>query len=181
MNEILLKLDDPAVFSTVDYNGDGGGWTYLLTLKDLAFGEARESDAVDLNDFVVPASRFRTEFARTALIMWHAPGPSVGSVDVYWAASIAGNEFPGGVTGADGAYTGTDGSTLKESLKQLQLLGKLPMTPTDDDPIVQQKTFRAVLPSRYGSIVVVNSSDVDLSLAGTKSAIVLTPIVVEVQ
>lgn len=184
-NKILVATNaTPHVFAIAAYNGDGGAQTALLTLSELASGAARQSDKVDLDNGLVN-NRWPKEYAVTVLMVWEQiDEPNAGErVDIYWAASlsnVAATANPGGVSGSDGAYTGTAGSTLTESLQELQFLGSL--ITTNDFDIVQQQTFFATLPTQYGTIVVVNNVGEHLTdEAGNKLAVVLTPREYEVQ
>ncbi len=179
-NEILINSAvNSLVFSTADYSGTIGPQTDLLTLKGLADGAARQSDLADLDNQHI-ANKWPRDFSITPVIMWFdlAP-PNFGTIDIYWGASFLAGGLPGGLGVSDANYTGSAGSSLAESLKQLQFLGSLFST-EDDDPIIQQTTFRASLPTQHGVLVVVNNTDTAIS-ESTQLGIVLTPIEFEVQ
>ncbi len=173
----------PIVFAdNVAYQGRGGARTHQINLVSLASGTAQQSDKADMDTGGV-SNRFPKAFIVTARVdMLNAP--NVGDyVSIYWAASLSSDEptgNPGGVIGSDGAYTGTAGSTLEESLKDLQLLGKLFLTP-DGATVQQQQTFRASLPTQFGTVVVVNNSVRDFVGNGNDLSVTFTPREYEVQ
>jgi len=161
-NKILIATDTtPIVFAdALTYTGDGGSKTDDFGLTGLDAAAARQSDKVDLDTGGVE-NRIARRYAITPRIVVKefeviAAGESI---DFYWAPSLsvtATTANPGGVVGSDGAYTGTAGSTLVESLLQLQFIGSLIVT-DDDHPVVQQQTFVAAFPTQYGTLVAHNN------------------------
>lgn len=184
-NKILVAANGTVIrFAPPEYGGDVGASTHVITITNLVGTTARESNKADMDAGAV-ANRFPKDFAVTARIDYaNGTFPSAGeSVDFYWAASVssvAATANPGGVTGSDGAYSGTAGSTLAESLKELQFLGSLIITADDDDP-VQQTTFCVTLPTQFGTLVVVNNSSANLAVDGENLSITFTPREYEVQ
>lgn len=181
-NKILVKLDTtPKVFADLtDYAGDGGARNEQIDLTSLPEGEARQSNKENF------PSKFPHRYIVTARIEY-ALAPAVGdTVGLYFAPSLtddddAGGANPGGISGQDSAYTGTPGSTLEESLKELQFIGSL-MATQDASPVVQQQTFKMTMASQYGSLVVVNtSSTVEFHTDAVEMSITFTPYEYEVQ
>lgn len=181
-NKTLVTVDDtPIVFADLtDYAGNGGDRTEQIDLTSLTEGGARQSNKEDL------PSRFPHEYIVTARIEYALAPADGNTVDLYWAASLkdddnATDANPGGISGQDSVYTGTAGSTLAESLKQLQFIGSLKAT-NDATPIVQQQSFRVAIPSQFGSLVVVNtSSTVEFHIDADEMSITFTPKIYEVQ
>jgi hypothetical protein len=111
--------------------------------------------------------------------------PASGTViDVYFAPSpdaTAGNENPGGVSGADAAYTGTAGDSIADSLKQLDFIGSLVCT-ADADPVMQIQLIGVYSPPmRYGSPVIFNQSGQAHVGDATHSYLMFQPIIDEIQ
>ncbi len=188
-NKILVAADaTPIVWAdTADYAGDGGARTDQITLAGLVSFAARQGAKVDLDRGDV-SNRFPAKFVFTLRIEFNvAPAIASTAVDLYWAPSIHPTSTlanPGGVSGSDAAYTGTAGSTLEESLKELQFIGSL-MSTKDLDAggagLVQQQTFFAMLPTQWVSPVVVNNVDEDFEDDDIEMSITLTPYEYEVQ
>lgn len=186
-NKILVATNTtPIVFAdTVDYEGDGGNFTHQITLEGLVGGAARQSDKADMDTGGV-TNRFPRTFAVTVRLNYDAAPAEIGtSTDIYWASSVssvAAIANPGGVTGSDSAYTGTAGSTLGESLKDLQFLGPLMLT-FDGSSIIQQATFLVTLPTQYGTLVVVNDilGEGILANPGVNLSVTFTPRELEAQ
>ena len=184
-NKILVVTGGTVVrFAPPEYGEDVGAATDVISIAGLVGPNARQSDKADMDAGAV-ANRFPHIFAVTPRIDYaNGDPPSAGeSIDFYWAASVssvAATANPGGVTGSDSAYSGTAGSTLDESLKELQFLGSL-ITTADDDAPIQQTTFLVTLPTQFGTLVVVNNSSADLAADGTNLSITFTPREYEVQ
>ncbi len=188
-NKILVAANGtPIVFAdSVNYpgdGGDGGARTHQINMKSLAAAAARQSDKADIDTGGV-TNRFPQTFTMT--IRWHwtiGTAPTAGgTVDCYWAPSVsgtAGTANPGGVSGSDGNYTGTAGSSLAESLKLLQFLGSLIVT-LDEDGDYEQQSHIVILPTQYGSLVVVNNTDSAPEVGGEVLSVTFTPREYEVQ
>ncbi len=121
-------------------SGDWGDDDDQLDLTDLASGSARESDKftwpTDAEEKYEVHSRleFATAPVSGETFDWH-----VG----YSPSSTAGTSNPGGLVGADGAYTGTAGDSLDDSLKALDFLGAHVLT-ADATTVVQQKEIGVI-------------------------------------
>ena len=183
-NKILIGANaTPLVWAdTADYAGDGGTRTHQILLAALAAAAARQGAKADIDNGLV-TNRFARRYAVTMRIEFDVAPADGGSVDLYWAASlssIAATANPGGTTGSDAAYTGTAGSTLAESLNQLQFLGSLLVT-NDAATVVLQTTFIAELPLQYGMPVVVNNGSQALEGDDIEMSITFTPLEDEVQ
>lgn len=183
-NKILLAANGaPIVFAdTADYNGQGGTRTHQITLAALAAAAARQSEKADLDRGVV-TDRFAQRWAVTPRIEFDVAPADNKTVDFYWAPSLsatAGNGNPSGITGADAAYTGSTGSTIAESVLQLQHIGSLPLT-NDADGVIQQKTFTTTFSTQWGSLVVVNNGGQALEGDDIEMSVTLTPLEDEAQ
>ena len=182
-NKILVAADaTPLVWAdTTDYAGDGGTRTTQIDLTGLAAGAARQGVKENLDHNV--SNRFARRHAVTLRIEFGSAPAAGGKVDLYWAPSLsvtAGTANPGGVTGADAAYAGTGGSTLDESLPQLQFIGSLTVT-ADAAGTVQQKTFSAEFVLQYGSPVVDNNASTAFDTDAIQMSITFTPLEDEIQ
>jgi len=180
-NKILLGMGTSIGFSS-GYSEALSDETFALTLASLGSSAARQSAKADMDTLSV-ANRYPREFAVTALIEWPSGNAPAAGADVnfYWAPSVsatAATANPGGTTGSDAAYTGTAGSTLPESLLELQSLGT--MWTTNDDG-VQIVTFKATLPTQFGMVVVENSTDQNLEADGVEMSVIFTPLELEIQ
>ena len=177
-NEILVKSGTPKVYAdTTDYAGDGGTRTDQIDLTDLANGAARQGAKTDLG-----ATRAK-QYAVTVCVEMAIAPVSKAAVDVYWAASpnaTAALINPGGCSGADAAYTGSTGSSLDDSLMQLQYLGAISLT-ADADPVLQIQTFTLFPQHRYGMPVIDNNGGQAMHSDAIECFIALTPIIPEVQ
>ncbi len=177
-NEILVKQGTQLVYANAgDYGNSPIADTDQIQLTSLGVGLAREGDKGDLT------IKFARRHAVTMRIEF-VTDPVVGeSVDLYWGASLAaaaGTANPGNLTGVDAAYAGSVGSTLAETLLQLQFLGSLICT-LDNEPVVQQVTFIVEFPTRYGIPVVVNNTSDLFEDDGVEMSITITPLVDEIQ
>lgn len=181
-NKILVAADaTPIVWAAdVGYGGSGGAQTADITLATLAVGAARFGDSVDLDRAVV-ANRYPREIAVTLRMAFPTATTPEGSIDLYWASALTlAGPFPDGIGPDEGAYTGTTGSTIAESLSQLHFLGPLMVTQDGEEQGAQQATFRATLPTQFGVPVIFNNADEALDTA-TLLSITFTPREYEVQ
>lgn len=186
-NKVLVDASNtPVVWAdSADYAGDGGTRTHQIDLTALGAGAARQGAKADMDNGLV-TDRIARRYSVTVRIEFDAGNEPVDgeTVDLYWAASLsgtAGTANPGGTTGADAAYTGTAGSTLAESLLQLQLIGSVNLT-NDAATIVQQQTFVTSIPLQYGMPVLVNGSAADVFEGdAVEMSITFTPLEDEIQ
>ncbi len=184
-NKILVAADaTPIVWASAsDYDGGGGAKTHPIELSALDSDAARAGDVADLDRGVV-ANRFPAVFTiilRMAFEDDDLPGAGE-SIDLYWVPLLAlGGPYPDGISGADGAYTGTTGSTILESLKEFQFLGKLILTVDGKTNHIQQATFKAILPTQFGVPVILNNGDAFLADDGEFLSITFIPYIYEVQ
>lgn len=182
-NKILLHANGtPKVWAdTTDYAGDGGARTHQIDLTSLAAGAARQGAKADMD--IDGSDHLPQRWAVTLRVEFDvAPGDNK-SVDLYWAASLsetAATANPGGTTGSDAAYTGTAGSTLAESLLQLQFIGSLSCT-NDAADVVLQQTFITTIPTQFGMPVVVNNADQAFEGNAVEMSITFTPLEDEAQ
>ena len=171
-NLIQTNAGTPIVWAdTTDYGGDGGSRTDQIDLTSLANGAARQGVKKDLGD---PRAR---QYAVTLRLEYDvAPGANVFAY-LYWAPSLSvtdGTANPAAISGVDGAYTGTAGATLAQSLPQLMLIGVMQLT-LDADTIIQQETWMFTPPTQYGSPVVYNAGGQALEGDAEEMSITFTP------
>ncbi len=182
-NEILQKAQTAIVLadSVEPYDGDLGARTDQLNLKDVAAGAARQSAKVDLGK---ASALLGTRFAVYAALEFASAPTSRDNVDFYVGFSpivTPGTANPGGLSGADAAYSGTVGDVLDDSLPQLEYIGTMIAT-ADGDPVVQFQFigwFAAA--ERYASFVVDNNSAVAFHSDAVEMAIRVVPYLDEVQ
>ena len=178
-NEVLVKNGTAIVWA--DIGGDFGdspiAGTLQITLATLANAAARQGVKADLG--ATRAARYGVTL-RPELDVAPASGAVIG---LYWAASeaaAAGTANPGGVSGADAAYTGTAGDSIADSLQQLDLIGALVCT-SDLATVVQQQTWIYEPPTRYGSPVVFNQSGQAFEGDDIEMSIIFMPLIDEIQ
>lgn len=178
-NEIQLKEKTAIIIAHAADWGDKHGWgadNYEIDMTDLANGAAVQSAKVDLR----PSgdSNLAMKYP-TSLAVEPAVAPASGAVvSVYVgfsASSTAGTGNPGGLSGAAGAYTGTAGDSLADSLNQLWHIGDLVCT-SDATAVVQIQLvgiFQAM--ERYACFVIMNSSGQALHSDAVEEAIRVAP------
>lgn len=174
---------------TTDYDGDGGTRTHQIDLTSLGNGAARQGAKADMAVMRVvnrggdanAYCRIPYRWAVTLRIEMDVAATDNRTVDLYWGASLSsvvGTANPGGLSGADAAYTGSADSTLAESLLQLQLIGSLALL-NDVATTVQQQTFITALPLRYGMPVVMNNGGQAFEGNAVEMSITFTPLMDE--
>jgi len=160
----ILIADGTAIViaDTTDYAGDLGTRTDQILLEALTNTSARQSAKIDLG-----AAR-ADRFAVFAALEFQVAPVSLTVVEFYWGPSpstTAGTANPGGLTGADAAYTGTASDSLLDSLSQLLHIGNLVCT-ADATTVVQFQRIGTIHGAmRYGSLVVHNLSGQSLLTA----------------
>jgi len=184
-NNILVVPRTPLVWANlIDYAGDGGARTHQLDLTSLNVASARQGAKADISTGGSAVSgKIARRYLLTARIEVDVAPADNTTIDIYWASSLSGTAAtanPGGASGSDAAYTGTAGSTLAESLLQLQFLGSL-MCTNDAAAVVQQQSFEVTLPLRYGMPVIYNNTDQDLEGDAAEMSISFTPLEDEIQ
>lgn len=176
---ILLNEQTPIVWAdTTDYAGDGGARTDQIDLTSLASGAARQGDKKDLGD-----PRAAVYGVTLGIEMDVAPAVATRNISLWWAPSVsavAGTVNPGGVSGADAAYTGTAGDSLADSILQLTQIGVLPAT-SDADGVIQVKSWLFSPETRYGTPVVFNETNQAFEGDAIEMFITFTPIYDESQ
>jgi len=177
-NEILQKVGTPIVLAdTTDFDDDPFAQTDQIDLTSLANGGARQSTKFDFG--ATRAAKYNVVGSMEVDV-----APVSGTVvDLYLAPSLeatAGDSNPGGIVGADGAYTGTAGDSLADSLKQLDFIGSIICT-ADADPVMQTQYFVYAPHARYGTLVVFNQSGQAFVADATHHFIIFEPIIDEIQ
>jgi hypothetical protein len=150
-----------------------GTRTSQLDLTSVADGAARQSDKVDLG-----ANHAELYEVHAAIEI--AATPTAGDViEFWWAPSFsatAGTANPGGIGGADAAYTGYS-SNMSAAIKQLQFIGDFVCT-AQATGTVQQARVGAFRPKfRYGTLVVRNESGAALHSDAVEMSVLLSPVV----
>jgi len=179
-NQVLRKIGSPTqivLADTTDFDDTPVAQTDQIDMTSQADGAAIQSDKFDFGaewgDLYDVHCEFEVDVA-----------PASGEViSVYLAPSLeAGAALgnPGGVVGADGAYTGTAGDSLADSLFQLDFIGNVICT-ADADPVMQVQSFAYSPHARYATLVVVNDSGQAFVGDATHHYVMFTPIVPEVQ
>lgn len=177
-NEILSKNGAAIVWAdTTDFGDSPIARTVQIDLTSIAAAAARQGVKVDLG--ATRAARYDV----TLRIEFDVAPTSGRVVSLWWAPSphaTAATANPGGVSGADAAYTGTAGDSLADSITQLQLVGVLVAT-SDAATVVNQQSFTFFPASRYGSPVVYNEADQALEGDAVEMSIIFTPVIDEIQ
>jgi hypothetical protein len=191
-NKVLVQEIDglPAQITFADFGGDFNPTAAndlrhasavdvecQVSLASLADGAARQSAKVDLG-----ANRASDYHVRCAFEL--AATPTAGDViELYWAPSqhaTAGTGNPGGVTGADAAYTGYS-ANLAAAVKQLVFIGVFVCTAQATATVQVAEVGIFAPPERYGSLVIKNESNAALHSDDVESHVVFDPIVPEIQ
>jgi len=181
--ENLIKSGAAIVWSDItDYSSAVSGLTrtHQIDLTSLAAGSARQGAKADLG--AIRAAKFSV---LVAIEFVAASGVLSGEyIDFYLGFSpspTAANANPGGLSGADAAYTGTAGDSLVDSIRQLELIGSL-VTTTDNTANVQyQKVGEIYAPDRYVNLAVINNSTGAFVADAVEMYIALIPIIDEFQ
>lgn len=177
-NKVYITEETPIVWAdTTDYGGSPFARTHQILLAALASAAARQGEKADLGD---PRAEMYEIILR---LEWDVAPADGTSGSLYMAPSpsaAAGVCNPGGVSGADAAYTGTAGSTIAESLLQLDFVCAIPCT-NDAATIVQQITARYSPSARYVSPVVLNEGGQALEGDDIEMSITMIPIPHEIQ
>lgn len=169
-----MALPDYALIANdTEITVKSSGGTAVITMTSVANSAARQSDKIDFG-----ASRAR----RYLLIaeMELAATPVAGSpVEFYigWSNSAtAGTDNPGGMSGADGAYTGYS-SNLDASIKQLAYLGDLVCTAQATATVQRGIVGIVEIPTRYACLAVYNKSGAAVHSSATNIAFRFIPII----
>jgi len=181
-NEIHQKPQTAIVVAdATDYAGDLGTRTDQIDLTSLAAGAARQSDKVDL---AIAAPNLAELYAVYAAVEF-AVAPTAGEVVDFYAgfspSATPGTANPGGLSGADGAYSGTAGSSLDEAVRQLVFIGSLVATPDATTVVQFQFLGFVVAPERYVAFVADNNADQALVGDAVEMGIRVVPYTPEVQ
>jgi len=178
-NEILVKNGTQIVWAdSADFGGSPVARTHQIDLTSLANTAAREGAKADLG--ATRAARYSVTL-RIELDVAAAGGTT--TVGMWFGQSphgTAGTANPGGLTGADAAYTGTAGDTLAHSILQLDNVGELVCT-ADADTVIQQRTWVFMPTERYVIPVVYNNSGQAFEGDAVEMSIIMTPLIDEVQ
>lgn len=185
-NEVLQKVGTQISFA--DHAGDfspaaansleqGTPTDVQLSLASLAIGAYRQSAKFDFG-----ATR-AAQYSLVAAIEMDV-APTAGDLVKFYLApspdSTAANGNPGGCSGSDAAYTGYS-SNADDSIKQLKLIGVMPITVQIATTV--QICFCGTFspPERYGILVVHNDTDQAFEGDDVEMHVVMNPIVDEVQ
>ena len=179
--DVLITVGTQICFA--DFDGDfsaaagtdlevAGATQIEMNTASVADGAGVNSDKLDLGATRAPS------YSVMAAIEFAASVVAGNTVDLYWAPSTqstAANGNPGGVDGSDGAYTGTTGSTVAESVLQLHYIGSF-ITTDDATTTVQVAYVGSFTPTeRYGTLVLVNNSGVALHSDDVETHVVFNP------
>lgn len=175
MTDFLIGPGTPIVWADIgnDFGDSPIAGTVQITLASLANGAAQQGVKVDLG--ATRAAAYAVTF-RPELDVAPASG---AIISVHWAPSpsgTAGIANPGGVSGADAAYTGTTSDSLADSINQLTQVGILYCT-SDAAIVVQQQTWVFSPEERYGSPVIYNTSGQAFEGDDIEMSLIFTPLV----
>ena len=175
-----IVVGTPLVVADTTYtNSQGlGARTDQINLTSISAGSAQQSDKIDFT------ANIDLEYVLSAAVEW-ATAPTAGeTVDFYigWSSSAtAGTNNPGGLGGADAAYTGYS-ANLDDSLKQLQYIGSMVATVQATGTVQIDTSVATFTPRlRYGTLVVVNNSSTAFHSDAAETAVALTPLTTQIQ
>jgi len=187
-NEVRIKVGTQIrFFVTGSFSPAAAGtnWTIgtptdvVLTLSAVATAAGRQSTKVDLG-----ATRART-YEVLGCVDFTGETPTLGlTVDYYWAPSTSATAGTGNVAGNSGVDAAAPGGalgsiTLAEFVNQCQFIGSLVI---HDGASVQNGLVGVFSPSsRYGQLVIVNSSGDAFEADDVEMHQVFNPIVEEIQ
>ncbi len=171
--QILFNVAGSYAPATLNNIEVGTATDVAFDLTSVAAAAAEASAKVDLGANRAP------EYAVHAAIEFATEPVTGTAVDFYWAPSglsTAGAGNPGYVSGSSAEYTGTPG-TLAEGLKQLMYIGSMVMGA--DATATIQMAFVGVFrpPTRYGCLVMVNSTADATHSDVVEQAVSFTPII----
>lgn len=160
-----------------------GTRTDQIDCTDLVAGAARESAKIDFG------VNLDLDFTLSACVEWETtPEIAAGErLDFYigWSNSTtAGTANPGGLSGADAAYTGYSAGSLAASLEQLDFIGSMLQDNVINTDQAQIDMAIGVFTPRhrYGILVVVNSAPAAaLHSDMVETSFVMTPFVTQQQ
>lgn len=182
-NLIGIQIGTPIIWA--DFAGDFGdiiaGTEKQITLATLASAAARQGVKADMA--TIATTHLAQRFSVLLRLEWDVAPADGASADLYWSSSpsnTAGTLNDGAASGADAAYTGSAGSTIAETVQQLQFIGSMLCT-NDAATVIQQTTFITTLPNRYGMPVLVNNGGQALEGDDIEMCIVFTPLEDEAQ
>ena len=177
-SEILVKNGTPIVWAdTTDFGGSPIARTHQFDMTSIATVAAREGAKADLG--ALRAARYSV----TLRVEMDVAPVSSAIVSMWFGQSphgTAGTANPGGLTGADAAYTGTAGDSLADSILQCSWVGSLPCT-SDANGVIQQATWVFMPTERYVIPVVYNQTLQAFEGDAVEMSIIMTPLVDEVQ
>lgn len=164
-------LTDFAATAHVFGEAGASGVTATLTFEALASGSARMSAEVDLG--ATPPQRVQVE-----LRIETGTAPTAGGTyDLYAAWSIDGTNYPGGVSGSDGAWP-SDGNE-DEWAVQLDYIGSLVVT-NDGTTVQKQAPWVIDVRGRFLAVVVDNNTSQavrdETTATDNDSRVIVTPI-----
>ena len=152
-----------------------------IDLGNLAIsGVARQSVKMDIGSVNIDV-----EYELRAYIEWHTSPTAGGTVDFYVTFSdsaTAANNNDAGCDGTDSLFQGygADAASGTEALKQLDLVGQL--TATADTTVQVEKVGVFTPTAQYVILVVVNNSSVALAATDAiETAVVMTPLTLQIQ
>lgn len=152
---------------------------FAITLASLANGGARQSIKADLG------ASFAPEYAVFGTVDFTGETPTQGlGVDYYWAPSTHATQANANVVGNDGADAaaasgGLGSATAADMLAVSLFIGRLP---THDGASVQNGYVGSFSPpSRYGQLVVLNSSGDAFEADDVEMHTVFNPLIDQIQ
>ena len=179
----LIKTTEgtPIVWAnTTDYSNTltGLSRTAQIDLTSIATTAARQGAKVDLG-----ATRAQRYIVYVGIEMDVAPASNT-LVEFRFGESphaTAGNANPGGMSGADAAYTGTAGDALEDSIHALRFIGSLVMT-ADAATVVQYGVVGILEdPMRYVMPLVINRTAQAFEGNATEMLVALIPLNDDIQ
>lgn len=170
--KVIERFGTPIVFGEASGTIGGLTATATMSLDALASGSGRMSAGADLGADM-PSALLVEVYVETGT----APTAG-GTVEAYIAGSRNNTNFPGGVTGSDGAWP-SDGN--EDEWKTQMGMPAAVLVATNDGTVVQmQQTVRIPCPGRYIACVMDNNLSQafrdEVTASNNASGVVVTPI-----
>lgn len=150
----------------------------LLTLSGVTNGAGRQSDKVDIGALFAPS------YVVYGCVDFTGETPTGGTIDYFWLPSTSATQGNGNIAGNSGADAAAPGGalgsiTLAEFKRMAQRIGSLP---THDGAVVQNGRVGKFSPdTRYGQLLVINSSGGTFEADDVEAHQILHPYVGEIQ
>jgi len=170
------------VADSTDYNGDLGTRTDQIDLTSISATAAREGDKLD---FGVDRAQLWEMYGSVVFAVAPTSGESVDYYIGFSPSCTAGTANPGGTSGSDSAYTGTEDDSLADSIKQLSYIGSLIATADATGSSADFNQFQSIgifkTPLQCGNPVFHNQTGQSTSAGAVFDGILIVPLETQIQ